>query len=86
MDEADSITIPTTGTVAGMSEIGALPSDLAFTDNGDGTATISGTPQGVVGTSASSTTSTLTIEAVSCQRHTGQPNTFLLTVDDRKRR
>jgi hypothetical protein len=40
-----SFTVTTTGSpVAALSSIGALPSGLTFTDNGNGTATLSGTP------------------------------------------
>ncbi len=41
---AGSFTVTTTGApIAGLAKTGALPSGLTFTDNGDGTATISGT-------------------------------------------
>ena len=63
----------TTGSVAGMSEIGATPAGLDFFDNGNGTATIGGTAQGVIGAYASSTTSTLTIDAASASG-AGQPD------------
>ena len=40
-----SFTVTTSGTpVASLSEDGALPSGITFTDNGDGTATLAGTP------------------------------------------
>ncbi len=42
---AGSLTVTTTGTpVPALSEVGALPSGVTFTDNGDGTATLAGTP------------------------------------------
>jgi large repetitive protein len=47
-----SFTVTSTGTPgAALSESGSLPSGVTFTDNGDGTATLSGTP--AAGTSAS---------------------------------
>jgi hypothetical protein len=43
--EAGALTVTTTGTPqAQLSETGSLPGGLVFKDNGDGTATISGTP------------------------------------------
>ena len=54
--------------------MGALPSDLAFTDNGNGTATLAGTPQGRGRHHGQQHDEYAdTIEAVSA-RHTGQPN------------
>jgi hypothetical protein len=48
--QSDSFTMSTTGFPVGtLTETGALPSGLAFTDNGDGTATISGTPAAATG-------------------------------------
>jgi len=45
---ADSFTIATVGfPVAALSVSGSLPAGVTFNDNGDGTATISGTPSGV---------------------------------------
>jgi large repetitive protein len=42
---AGSFTVSTTGNpTAGISETGALPSGVTFSDNGDGTATLAGTP------------------------------------------
>ena len=42
---AGSFTITTTGNpAAGLSKTGSLPSGVSFTDNGDGTATLAGTP------------------------------------------
>ncbi len=42
---AFSFTVYTTGEpVPALSEVGALPSGITFTDNGNGTATIAGTP------------------------------------------
>ena len=44
-NEPGSSTITTTGyPTASLSETGALPSDVTFTDNGDGTATLAGIP------------------------------------------
>ena len=44
---AGRFTVTTTGYPASaLSESGALPSGLSFTDNGDGTATLAGTPAG----------------------------------------
>lgn len=44
---AGSFTVTTTGTpTAALTETGALPSGVTFVDNGDGTATIAGTPAG----------------------------------------
>jgi hypothetical protein len=43
--QAGSFTVTSTGVpAASLSETGALPSGVTFTDNGDGTATLSGTP------------------------------------------
>ena len=43
--QSGSITITTTGfPTAALSEIGTLPAGLTFSDNGDGTATLGGTP------------------------------------------
>jgi hypothetical protein len=43
---AYSLTIKTSGyTIPSLSESGALPAGISFVDNGDGTATLSGTPQ-----------------------------------------
>lgn len=68
-----SFKITTTGApAAAISESGALPSGLHFTDNGDGTATISGTP--APGTHGSDT---LTVTATNNQ---GQPATQQLTL------
>jgi hypothetical protein len=45
LNEAGSITITTTGSPApAIAETGTLPAGLTFTDNGNGTATLSGTP------------------------------------------
>ena len=42
---AGTFTVTSTGTpTAALSETGALPSGVTFTDNGDGTATLAGTP------------------------------------------
>jgi len=59
--QANSFTITTTGfPVAILSAIGTLPAGLTFTDNGNGTATLSGTP---VPGSAQTTPYIFTIEA-----------------------
>ena len=43
--QAGTFTVTTTGVpTPGLSETGALPSGVTFTDNGDGTATLAGTP------------------------------------------
>ena len=43
--EAGSFTLTSTGNpTAGLTETGALPTGVTFTDNGDGTATLAGTP------------------------------------------
>jgi hypothetical protein len=43
--QANSFTITTTGfPVASLTEIGTLPAGVIWTDNGDGTATLGGTP------------------------------------------
>ena len=43
--QAGTFTVTSTGTpTCGLSETGKLPSGVTFTDNGDGTATLSGTP------------------------------------------
>jgi hypothetical protein len=73
-----NFTVTTTGSpTPGLSFTGSLPSPITFVDNGDGTATISGTPAGAsvttititaangVGTNATQTF-TLTASAVSC--------------------
>ncbi len=52
VNQAGSFTVTTTGDAPmALSETGALPSGVTFTDNGDGTATLAGTPQ--VGTGGS---------------------------------
>ncbi|SHG49550.1 Putative Ig domain-containing protein [Jatrophihabitans endophyticus] len=49
--QAGSFTVTTTGYPSpAITETGSLPSGLTFTDNGDGTATIAGTPTGSGGT------------------------------------
>jgi hypothetical protein len=51
LGNAGSFTVTTTGAppVSGIGESGALPAGLSFADNGDGTASITGTPTGAVG-------------------------------------
>ncbi len=45
MGTAESFTVTTTGIpTAAMTETGTLPSGVTFIDNGDGTATLAGTP------------------------------------------
>src|SRR5580698_1963831 len=46
---AGSLTITATGATT-IAQSGTLPAGLSFTDNGNGTATLSGTPQGPDGT------------------------------------
>ncbi|MEO9261548.1 MAG: putative Ig domain-containing protein, partial [Jatrophihabitantaceae bacterium] len=49
--QAGSFTVTSTGyPTAALTESGSLPSGLTFTDNGDGTATLAGTPTGGGGT------------------------------------
>ena len=73
---AGSFTVTSTGApVAALSESGALPSGVSFTDNGDGTATLAGTPAaGTGGTYA------LTITASNGVSPDATQN-FILTVD-----
>ena len=73
---AGSFTVTSTGApVAALSESGALPSGVSFTDNGDGTATLAGTPAaGTGGTYA------LTITASNGVAPDATQN-FTLTVD-----
>lgn len=53
---AGSFTVTTSGyPVPGLSQVGALPSGITFTDNGNGTATLSGTPADGTGDSYSLT-------------------------------
>ena len=49
--QSDSFTVTTTGfpTAGTLSETGALPTGLTFTDNHDGTATLTGTPAAATG-------------------------------------
>ena len=48
--QAGSFTITTTGTpTPSLSVTGSLPSGVTFTDNGDGSATLAGTPQAGTG-------------------------------------
>ena len=51
LGNAGSFTVTTSGAppVTGISESGALPAGLSFTDNGNGTATIAGTPTSAAG-------------------------------------
>jgi hypothetical protein len=72
---ANSFTVTTTGTpTPTLSEIGALPTGVTFTDNGDGTATLAGTPAaGTVGSYP------LTIHAVNGTSPDASQN-FTLTV------
>jgi hypothetical protein len=68
-----SFTVTTTGfPVPALTETGSLPSGLTFTDNGDGTATISGTPAATTGGSFP-----ITINATSSSGSTAQ--SFTLT-------
>ena len=74
--DPQSFTITTTGApVATLTELGALPAGLSFLDNGDGTATLSGTPAG-----GSAATYILSFKAANGQMpDAGQ--SFNLTVD-----
>ena len=73
---AGSFPVTTTGTpTAALSEAGALPSGVTFVDNGDGTATLAGTPAASTGR-----TYTLMITA-SNSVGSAPPQTFTLTVD-----
>ena len=74
---AGTVSVTTTGfPVAGITETGALPSGVTFHDNGDGTATLSGTP--ATGTGGS--------YAISFKAHNGvgsdATQSFTLTVDE----
>jgi large repetitive protein len=68
---AGSLTITATGATT-MTQSGTLPAGLSFTDNGNGTATLSGTPQGPDGTFS------LTFTGTNASGPTAQP--FLLTI------
>ena len=66
---ADSFTVSTTGyPVPALSLVGSLGQKLTFHDNGDGTATIAGTPTGTLGT-----THAVVIEATSPSGTVSQP-------------
>jgi hypothetical protein len=72
----ESFTVTTTGTpTAALSESGPLPTGVTFTDNGDGTATLAGTP--AAGTSG---VYTITIDASNGVAPDAS-QTFTLTVD-----
>ena len=74
---SSSLTVTTTGTpVPGLSETGALPAGVTFVDNGDGTATLSGTP-----TAGSAGVYPLTITAANGATPSAV-KTFTLTVDE----
>jgi putative Ig domain-containing protein len=68
---AGSVTITATGATT-MAQGGTLPAGLSFTDNGNGTATLSGTPQAPNGTFS------LAFTATNATGSTTQP--FLLTI------
>jgi len=71
---AGTFTVTTTGTpLPALTETGALPGNVTFTDHGDGTATLAGTP-------SASGTFTLTLKATNVVSSTNQ--TFTLTVDN----
>jgi hypothetical protein len=75
---AGSFTVTTTAgfpTATTLTETGALPGGLTFTDNGDGTATLAGTP-----VSGSGGTYSLTLTATNSAGGTSQ--SFTLTVDE----
>ena len=72
----EDFTVTTTGTpTAALTEHGRLPAGITFTDNGDGTADLTGTPA-----SGSSGVYTLTIQADN-GLHPKASQTFTLTVD-----
>ena len=78
---ADSFTITTTGLpVAALAKTGAMPSGLSFTDNGDGTATISGVASDDSAPPADSQNYLLTLEADSAAGEASQ--SFTLTVSN----
>jgi large repetitive protein len=62
-------------TATTLTETGSLPAGVTFTDNGDGTATVAGTPAAATGG-----TYALTLTATSTAGHTSQ--SFTLTVGD----
>ena len=71
-----TFTITTTGfPTAGLSESGALPGGVSFVDNGNGTATLSGTPA-----AGSGGTYTLSITAANGVTPEAE-QTFTLTID-----
>ena len=74
---SSSLTVTTTGMlVPGLSETGALPAGVTFVDNGDGTATLSGTP-----TAGSGGVYPLTFTAANGATPSAV-KTFTLTVDE----
>ena len=81
---AGSFTITTTGFPnAALGETGALPAGLTFVDNGDGTATISGTPaSGTVGTYALTATASNDVspDATQALTLTVNPAPLLITL------
>jgi LmbE family N-acetylglucosaminyl deacetylase len=78
---ADSFTVTTSGSpTAALAKSGALPEGLSFTDNGDGTATISGTPAASAAPPAESQPYPLTLSAESKAGKATQP--FTLTVSN----
>ena len=75
LSSANTFTVTTTGTpTAAPSESGALPSGVTFVDNGDGTATLAGTPA-----ASAAGTYPLTINATN-EVGSATPQSFTLTV------
>ena len=79
MGSAGTFTVTATGNpTATFTETGALPAGVTFTDNGDGTATLAGTPAaGTGGTYPFTITATNGVEPHATQ-------SFTLTVDGRR--
>ena len=77
---AKSFTVSTTGSpVPALTRTGTLPEGLSFKDNGDGTATISGTAAGSAAPPASSTPYSLTLKATNGAGNATQPFTLTVT-------
>ncbi|HET7444490.1 MAG TPA: hypothetical protein VFJ57_07515, partial [Solirubrobacterales bacterium] len=77
---AKTFTITTTSNpVADLARTGALPPGLSFTDNGDGTAKISGTATAAAAPPAASQDYALTLEASALSGNASQPFTLKVT-------
>jgi hypothetical protein len=77
---AGSFTVATTGApLPALTRSGTLPAGLSFTDNGDGTATISGTPDASAAPAAQSRDYELTIAADSKAGHRSQDLTITVS-------